>query len=99
MMRRLICSVSCVVLLTFFSASNAQGQQPHRTVTEASMKNIVEGVLLVIAMAGEIGGVWNRLKLDRKSTRLNSSHGYISYAVFCLKKKKVQPSMSRPHRS
>src|SRR2546422_5571787 len=30
----------------------------------------------------------NRLTLDRKSTRLNSSHGYISYAVFCLKKKK-----------
>src|SRR2546422_6025640 len=28
------------------------------------------------------------LLLDRKSTRLNSSHGYISYAVFCLKKKK-----------
>src|SRR2546422_8400524 len=28
---------------------------------------------------------------DRKSTRLNSSHGYISYAVFCLKKKKIQP--------
>src|SRR3989449_3096685 len=27
-------------------------------------------------------------QLDRKSTRLNSSHGYISYAVFCLKKKK-----------
>src|SRR5256884_2365367 len=29
---------------------------------------------------------WTRQ--DRKSTRLNSSHGYISYAVFCLKKKK-----------
>src|SRR2546429_9099108 len=29
---------------------------------------------------------------DRKSTRLNSSHGYISYAVFCLKKKKTLPS-------
>src|SRR2546422_4884725 len=28
------------------------------------------------------------LVTDRKSTRLNSSHGYISYAVFCLKKKK-----------
>src|SRR2546429_921197 len=28
---------------------------------------------------------------DRKSTRLNSSHGYISYAVFCLKKKKCFP--------
>src|SRR2546430_7912909 len=29
-----------------------------------------------------------RLELDRKSTRLNSSHSQISYAVFCLKKKK-----------
>src|SRR2546422_7928989 len=28
-------------------------------------------------------------RADRKSTRLNSSHGYISYAVFCLKKKKL----------
>src|SRR2546429_4955207 len=28
------------------------------------------------------------VQVDRKSTRLNSSHGYISYAVFCLKKKK-----------
>src|SRR5205809_7127308 len=33
--------------------------------------------------AGEL-----RHSTDRKSTRLNSSHGYISYAVFCLKKKK-----------
>src|SRR2546422_7865364 len=30
----------------------------------------------------------SRIRTDRKSTRLNSSHGYISYAVFCLKKKK-----------
>src|SRR5687768_18452762 len=30
---------------------------------------------------------------DRKSTRLNSSHGYISYAVFCLKKKKHTTSI------
>src|SRR2546422_3874968 len=30
---------------------------------------------------------------DRKSTRLNSSHGYISYAVFCLKKKKTEVSL------
>src|SRR2546422_7221900 len=43
-------------------------------------------------------GTWNSFveelatkaatRRDRKSTRLNSSHGYISYAVFCLKKKK-----------
>src|SRR2546429_4803151 len=32
---------------------------------------------------------------DRKSTRLNSSHGYISYAVFCLKKKKKTDKESR----
>src|SRR5256884_1230121 len=46
-----------------------------------------------------MGGVWcgasqsfsgrrRNSRQDRKSTRLNSSHGYISYAVFCLKKKK-----------
>src|SRR2546429_4040559 len=34
--------------------------------------------------------LWLRRLQDRKSTRLNSSHGYISYAVFCLKKKKMQ---------
>src|SRR2546429_4445290 len=33
-------------------------------------------------------------QIDRKSTRLNSSHGYISYAVFCLKKKKTSPHSS-----
>src|SRR2546422_7888683 len=32
---------------------------------------------------------------DRKSTRLNSSHGYISYAVFCLKKKKNDTEVSQ----
>src|SRR2546429_3308350 len=34
---------------------------------------------------------WHKRNQDRKSTRLNSSHGYISYAVFCLKKKKTHP--------
>src|SRR2546422_7713792 len=33
---------------------------------------------------------------DRKSTRLNSSHGYISYAVFCLKKKKKARRLPTP---
>src|SRR2546422_6095149 len=36
---------------------------------------------------------------DRKSTRLNSSHGYISYAVFCLKKKKNNRYGSSPPKS
>src|SRR2546422_2199377 len=48
---------------------------------------------------GRVGGLLSphhrvrphsRDRADRKSTRLNSSHGYISYAVFCLKKKKKE---------
>src|SRR5690554_7266528 len=36
----------------------------------------------------DFAGKWENLKIDRKSTRLNSSHVRISYAVFCLKKKR-----------
>src|SRR2546430_13280411 len=36
---------------------------------------------------------WGGTKSDRKSTRLNSSHSQISYAVFCLKKKKQKPDV------
>src|SRR2546429_5243616 len=49
---------------------------------------VVSGLLQKKAMTS--------LPEDRKSTRLNSSHGYISYAVFCLKKKK--PGAHRPAR-
>src|SRR5688572_31236540 len=38
--------------------------------------------------AGSQPREWNEEHIDRKSTRLNSSHSQISYAVFCLKKKK-----------
>src|SRR2546422_7287060 len=41
------------------------------------------------------GGWASEAIVDRKSTRLNSSHGYISYAVFCLKKKKRD--LEQPH--
>src|SRR3712207_8355391 len=37
-------------------------------------------------------------RVDRKSTRLNSSHANISYAVFCLKKKKREPKTENPAR-
>src|SRR6202022_4878045 len=43
------------------------------------------GVLMILAVV-----LRGRVHLDRKSTRLNSSHTVISYAVFCLKKKKIQ---------
>src|SRR2546422_6249121 len=48
----------------------------------------IDHVLGVPRIAAETGApVWLHPAEDRKSTRLNSSHGYISYAVFCLKKK------------
>ena len=64
-MRRLIYSVSWVALLAFLLATNAQAQQPHRNMTDVSMKNLVEGALLLIVLAGAIGGVWNRIKLGK----------------------------------
>src|SRR3712207_8358527 len=50
-----------------------------------------EGRALVISPAEQRDVVAHRLRqeADRKSTRLNSSHANISYAVFCLKKKKT----------
>src|SRR2546426_3379163 len=57
---------------------------------------VLEGTdLRVLAQIGEVGRhrsdrCVRRHKIDRKSTRLNSSHLVISYAVFCLKKKKKE---------
>src|SRR2546422_7485025 len=57
-------------------------------------------VALKSALEVLLCGRERRQRPDRKSTRLNSSHGYISYAVFCLKKKKkdkiTQPSVDAP---
>src|SRR2546429_2235399 len=47
--------------------------------------------LTLVDLARHMGVTPSTMSLDRKSTRLNSSHGYISYAVFCLKKKKTTP--------
>src|SRR3712207_7310888 len=44
---------------------------------------------LVEAAGAEVGGCSFIVELDRKSTRLNSSHANISYAVFCFEKKKI----------
>src|SRR5689334_24505668 len=51
----------------------------------AEVNDIIESILLLMLAAGELRSV--TYLLDRKSTRLNSSHSSISYAVFCLKKK------------
>src|SRR3989449_7060683 len=58
--------------------------QSHRTRTLDAFRSGAADVLVATDIAArgiDVDG-------DRKSTRLNSSHGYISYAVFCLKKKK-----------
>src|SRR2546422_7765166 len=52
----------------------------------------------VMVAADLDGGARFYGQLDRKSTRLNSSHGYISYAVFCLKKKKISISSWQTHK-
>src|SRR3712207_7160130 len=56
---------------------------PHALPVHAVQPRIVEGIAVVTPC------------LDRKSTRLNSSHANISYAVFCLKKKKNKYTHSR----
>src|SRR2546429_763794 len=58
-------------------------------VPELAQQGAALVVRAAVDMVHEVGVEDFRCALaDRKSTRLNSSHGYISYAVFCLKKKK-----------
>src|SRR5258708_10230372 len=63
-------------------------QRPKELFFPLAQKRDV-GILVRLPLAsGLLGGKINRNAEDRKSTRLNSSHQIISYAVFCLKKKK-----------
>src|SRR5436190_13357393 len=57
--------------------------------TGAPEKEIGSGATLAAIQSADL--------LDRKSTRLNSSHTVISYAVFCLKKKKQNPVRVKTH--
>src|SRR2546430_6463988 len=52
----------------------------------------------VIEKSAQEPGIDVKIPGDRKSTRLNSSHSQISYAVFCLKKKKKRTNQSQPNR-
>src|SRR2546428_10230169 len=54
-----------------------------------------QGVAKALLGGWETTAIWNWQSGDRKSTRLNSSHDQISYAVFCLKKKTNQRQMIR----
>src|SRR2546428_9154577 len=57
---------------------------------EARFSGVPNGFLRSDTHAAEIGNYFLARLEDRKSTRLNSSHDQISYAVFCLKKKNIQ---------
>src|SRR2546429_3705622 len=81
---------------TLFRSLIAAGKVRYFGLSEASAHTIrrAHAVQPLAAVQSEYS-LWTRdperngvLATDRKSTRLNSSHGYISYAVFCLKKKK-----------
>src|SRR2546422_4316479 len=52
------------------------------------LSNAIDALRAVTPPRQHTVDTWVQDGRDRKSTRLNSSHGYISYAVFCLKKKK-----------
>src|SRR2546429_1458092 len=73
-----------VVRIRGIRRKGAEAGATNVEVTKESVSRLLEGA--------EGNSLWELLvaasALDRKSTRLNSSHGYISYAVFCLKKKK-----------
>src|SRR5687768_18275428 len=72
---------------TLFPYTTLFRSASHRVVLEERRLLIGEGHEMNVAailFSGQLPCDFQ----DRKSTRLNSSHGYISYAVFCLKKKK-----------
>src|SRR5207253_4585251 len=62
----------------------------HQTRQRERRRAAVEVLPAAPGADGRERRVGNRGKIDRKSTRLNSSHVAISYAVFCLKKKKIK---------
>src|SRR2546422_7878660 len=75
---------------------------PYTTLFRSHAAVVVDLEVVVLAVAEDeqrrgvpvrhvrrVGVPVGTVPIDRKSTRLNSSHGYISYAVFCLKKKKA----------
>src|SRR5205809_4701247 len=96
----------CVFFFERYGAHQSLHSFPTRRSSDLQVKNRSDSV-------GYFGAVFARKEiafdhansrskaisfLDRKSTRLNSSHGYNSYAVFCLKKKRLELVSETSHR-
>src|SRR2546430_13430623 len=95
---------------TFFFFNDTATTEIYTLSLHDALPILMEKALNVAALRGDFGwsdvGSFEALErigviLDRKSTRLNSSHSQISYAVFCLKKKNTRQSSAeiRSHSS
>src|SRR5258708_37113380 len=65
-------------------------------ISSGSVRGVTSGTVMGMETQASLPVVDALRPLDRKSTRLNSSHQIISYAVFCLKKKNSMESISCP---
>src|SRR3712207_8024541 len=77
--------------MVFVSATPGEFERGHSSrIVEQIVRptGIVDPEVEVRETKNQIDDLMNEIRGDRKSTRLNSSHANISYAVFCLKKKK-----------
>src|SRR5260221_6643747 len=74
---------------TLFRSLLAVGQPAFEQLQEDPLRPPVVARLVGAELAGPVDRDAPLAKLDRKSTRLNSSHTVISYAVFCLEKKTI----------
>src|SRR5690625_5492126 len=102
----------CQILNLFLREEKTINTQAQSTNSTKSLRNQIQrmGAFLSAMVMPNIGafiawGILTALFIDRKSTRLNSSHVAISYAVFCLKKKtyelkycKEQQNTRRQHK-
>src|SRR2546429_2442842 len=80
---------TCALPISTEPSSRRNVMPVRRILITGAGSGIGAGLAAILSRAGH-----HAVVRDRKSTRLNSSHGYISYAVFCLKKKKRKPSIS-----
>src|SRR5256885_12347888 len=87
------------------SATQRRARTPQTERVETTQRKIIDSALALLREGGfksatlqaiargadvSLGALQHHFERDRKSTRLNSSHLVISYAVFCLKKKKTR---------
>src|SRR5205809_3417739 len=84
--------------MVFGGAFTAGSLMLHGTRQRIS-RSWLTAIAVVMAAAFHAARAADPQNPDRKSTRLNSSHGYISYAVFCLKKKKNSKPTAPAHQA